>query len=78
MGSRMAANLLHAGFPVVIYDQSPKTLHDYRDSGAETAASPAELATFPGKHMHLSGGEVRGGGWDHVWVCGEAGGLYGV
>ncbi|KAK9812329.1 hypothetical protein WJX73_002793 [Symbiochloris irregularis] len=48
MGRRMAANLMHAGFPVVIHDQSPKAMHDLKESGAESAASPAELASMEG------------------------------
>ena len=48
MGARMAANLMHAGFPIVIHDHSPKTMHDLRETGAETASSPAELASLPG------------------------------
>jgi 3-hydroxyisobutyrate dehydrogenase len=44
MGSRMSANLLKAGFPVVAYDLVPEALAQATAKGARAAASAAAVA----------------------------------
>lgn len=45
MGSRMTANLLEAGYNVVVFDVDPERVEAMIGLGAESADSPAELAT---------------------------------
>jgi len=44
MGSRMAANLLKAGYEVTVCDLAPEAVKKLADSGAKTAASAREAA----------------------------------
>jgi 3-hydroxyisobutyrate dehydrogenase-like beta-hydroxyacid dehydrogenase len=45
MGSRMAANLRRAGFPVTVWNRTIQTAHDWAaEHGGEVAQSPAALA----------------------------------
>jgi 3-hydroxyisobutyrate dehydrogenase/glyoxylate/succinic semialdehyde reductase len=44
MGSRMAANLLKAGFPITVYNRTPAKARALRDAGAGWADTPAALA----------------------------------
>ena len=44
MGKPMAKNLLKAGYHLVVYDLNPAPVQEVADAGAETAASPAEVA----------------------------------
>jgi 3-hydroxyisobutyrate dehydrogenase len=44
MGSRMAKNLLRAGYEVVVYNRSPQPVEQLVIAGAKSAASPEELA----------------------------------
>jgi 3-hydroxyisobutyrate dehydrogenase/glyoxylate/succinic semialdehyde reductase len=44
MGSRMAANLLKAGFPVSVYNRTASKAAALREAGAGWADSPSELA----------------------------------
>jgi 3-hydroxyisobutyrate dehydrogenase-like beta-hydroxyacid dehydrogenase len=44
MGSRMAARLLDAGHPLVVYNRTPGRAADLERSGAQVAATPAEVA----------------------------------
>jgi len=45
MGSRMAANLARAGFPLCVWTHTPGKAEAWaREHGAETAATPAEVA----------------------------------
>ncbi|MDZ4230876.1 MAG: NAD(P)-dependent oxidoreductase [Dehalococcoidales bacterium] len=44
MGTPMAQNLLEAGYSLVVYDISEKTMEDLVKSGAESASSPREVA----------------------------------
>mgnify|MGYP005839514465 CR=1 FL=1 len=45
MGSRMAANLLNAGYGVTVYDVVPKFVEEMVAKGAKSANSPKELAS---------------------------------
>ncbi len=44
MGKWMALNMLKAGFPMKVYDISPKAVKFLTDQGARAANSPADLA----------------------------------
>jgi 3-hydroxyisobutyrate dehydrogenase-like beta-hydroxyacid dehydrogenase len=45
MGTRMAANLARAGFPLVVWNRTAQTAQEWAgDHGAEVAGSPAEVA----------------------------------
>ncbi len=44
MGSRMAKNLLRAGYEVVVYNRSPQPVEALVGAGAKSAASPEALA----------------------------------
>jgi 3-hydroxyisobutyrate dehydrogenase-like beta-hydroxyacid dehydrogenase len=44
MGSRMAANLLRAGYTVLVYNRSPKSVEKLVSEGAIDSRSPEELA----------------------------------
>jgi 3-hydroxyisobutyrate dehydrogenase len=44
-GGPMARRILDAGVPTTLWARRPETLDPYRDSAAEYAASPAELAS---------------------------------
>jgi len=44
MGSAMAANVLKAGYPLVVYNRSPEKAAPLARQGAEVAASPRALA----------------------------------
>jgi 3-hydroxyisobutyrate dehydrogenase len=44
MGGGMAANLLKAGFPLVVHDLRPEVVQDFVARGARSAATPAEVA----------------------------------
>ena len=44
MGSRMAMNLLTAGYDLQIYNRTPSKLENLLEQGAEASESPAELA----------------------------------
>ncbi|HEX9882387.1 MAG TPA: NAD(P)-dependent oxidoreductase [Desulfobaccales bacterium] len=44
MGSAMAANILKAGYPLVVYNRSPERAAPLARQGAEVAASPRALA----------------------------------
>lgn len=44
MGRPMALNLLKSGFPVVIYNRTPKKAKEIVDAGAESKPSPREVA----------------------------------
>ena len=44
MGSAMAANVLKAGYPLVVYNRSPERAAPLARQGAEVAASPRALA----------------------------------
>jgi 3-hydroxyisobutyrate dehydrogenase len=44
MGGGMAANLLKAGFPLVIHDLRPDLVRDFVGRGARAAAAPADVA----------------------------------
>ncbi len=44
MGSRMAARLLEAGYPLTVYDRTPEKVRPLGQRGAQTAARPSELA----------------------------------
>lgn len=48
MGSRMAANLRHGGCQLVVYDQSISAMEAVCKDGAETASSPAGMASTEG------------------------------
>jgi len=45
MGSRMAANLLRAGYELTAYDVVPRGVQELAAKGARSAASPKELAS---------------------------------
>jgi 3-hydroxyisobutyrate dehydrogenase-like beta-hydroxyacid dehydrogenase len=45
MGSRMAANLIKAGYDLVIYNRTAAKAKPLLDAGAEWSDTPAELAT---------------------------------
>ena len=45
MGSRMAANVLRAGFPTTVWNRTPSKAHPLSAAGAHLAASPSELAS---------------------------------
>jgi 3-hydroxyisobutyrate dehydrogenase-like beta-hydroxyacid dehydrogenase len=44
MGHPIAANILNAGFPTVVWNRTPDKAADLRDRGARWADSPADLA----------------------------------
>jgi len=44
MGGGMAANLLKAGFPLVVHDLRPDLVRDFVARGARAAAAPADVA----------------------------------
>ncbi len=44
MGSRMAQQLLQAGYEMVVYNRSEEKTEPLKEVGAQTAASPAEVA----------------------------------
>jgi 3-hydroxyisobutyrate dehydrogenase-like beta-hydroxyacid dehydrogenase len=44
MGNPMAKNIHKAGFPLTVYNRSPKRLQDFKKMGVPTASSPKELA----------------------------------
>ena len=44
MGSRMAARLLEAGYPLVVYNRSPERAAALGAAGAEAVATPAQVA----------------------------------
>ena len=44
MGAGMAHNLLKHGFPVVVYNRSPKRAEPFAREGARIAGSPREAA----------------------------------
>ena len=44
MGSRMAANLQRAGYPMVVYDVRPEAATDLAEAGASLAATPQDVA----------------------------------
>ncbi|MFY9586412.1 MAG: NAD(P)-dependent oxidoreductase [Actinomycetota bacterium] len=44
MGSRMAAGLLEAGYPLVVYNRSPERAAAFDSSSAEVVATPAQVA----------------------------------
>jgi 3-hydroxyisobutyrate dehydrogenase-like beta-hydroxyacid dehydrogenase len=44
MGKHMAANILAAGFPLVVYDRQNEALEHFRSLGAQIAGSAAEVA----------------------------------
>ena len=44
MGSRMAKNLLKAGYPLVVYNRSPGPAQELAAEGAERASSPEAVA----------------------------------
>lgn len=44
MGSRMAANLIAAGYELIVYNRTSAKTEALREKGAYVAASPAELA----------------------------------
>lgn len=44
MGSRMAANLIKAGFDVTVWNRSPQAMEALAEAGAKTAATPSEAA----------------------------------
>ncbi len=44
MGKPMSRNLLKAGYEVVVYNRSPKSIEELVDAGAEAGASPKNVA----------------------------------
>ena len=44
MGSRMAARLLEAGYPLVVYNRSPERAAALEAASAEAVATPAQVA----------------------------------
>jgi len=44
MGSRMAENLIRAGYEVVVYNRSPQPIQKLEREGAKSAGSPEEVA----------------------------------
>nr|CCC90875.1 unnamed protein product [Trypanosoma congolense IL3000] len=44
MGKSMAANILRAGFPLVVFNRTRSKAKELADRGAQEASSPAELA----------------------------------
>ena len=44
MGSRLAARLLDAGYPLTVYDRTPEHTQPLVQRGARSAATPAEIA----------------------------------
>jgi 3-hydroxyisobutyrate dehydrogenase-like beta-hydroxyacid dehydrogenase len=44
MGSRMAARIAAAGYPLTVYNRSPEPARAFADRGAAVAGSPRELA----------------------------------
>ena len=45
MGSGMAARLLHANFPLTVYNRNPDKTKPLADKGAHVATSPREAAS---------------------------------
>ncbi|MHB1417813.1 MAG: NAD(P)-dependent oxidoreductase, partial [Chloroflexota bacterium] len=45
MGTRMAANLMKAGYSMVVYDVAPRGVQELVGKGAKSASSPKELAS---------------------------------
>ena len=55
MGSRMAANLLtNAGQALVVCDERAEAMHNAAQLGAETASTPAAVASTEGTHPNAS------------------------
>ena len=48
MGAAMAGRLLGAGYRLVVCDRNVEAMERLRVAGAQTAATPAKLATTPG------------------------------
>jgi 3-hydroxyisobutyrate dehydrogenase len=44
MGSRIARNLQHAGYPLTVYDIDPGAVRSFEEAGARSAGSPREVA----------------------------------
>lgn len=44
MGSRMAANLQRAGYPMVVHDVRPEAASDLAEAGADLASAPRDVA----------------------------------
>jgi hypothetical protein len=70
-GGPMAANLLKAGLPVLVFDRNPAAVEKLKRLGAKEASSPQEIAstagvhTYRGRHLALSRGVV---GAIYCWV----------
>jgi 3-hydroxyisobutyrate dehydrogenase-like beta-hydroxyacid dehydrogenase len=46
----MAANLLKAGLPVLVFDRNPAAVEKLKRLGAKEASSPQEIGSTPGEH----------------------------
>lgn len=55
MGSKMAANLIKAGLPVLVFDRNPAAVEQLLKLGAKSASSPKEIAETPGVVTWLAG-----------------------
>lgn len=58
----MAANLLRAGLPVLVFDRNPAAVEKLTRLGAKAASSPQEVGSTPGTgvgFVNFEGGEGR-------------------
>jgi len=60
-GGPMAANLLRAGLPVLVFDRNPAAVEKLTRLGAKAASSPQEVGSTPGKEAGAGGGGGGGG-----------------
>eukprot|EP00882_Tetradesmus_deserticola_P018350 GHRQ01019710.1.p3 GENE.GHRQ01019710.1~~GHRQ01019710.1.p3 ORF type:complete len:112 (+),score=26.04 GHRQ01019710.1:249-584(+) len=56
MGAPMAANLLKAGLPVLVFDRNPAAVDKLVKLGAQAVGSPQEMGETPGKQALASHG----------------------
>lgn len=54
----MAANLLRAGLPVLVFDRNPAAVDKLIKLGAKAAGSPQEIGSTPGVCVGWVGGEA--------------------
>lgn len=53
-GGPMAANLIKAGLPVLVFDRNPAAVQKLTRLGAKEAGSPQEIGSTPGRRCGLS------------------------
>jgi 3-hydroxyisobutyrate dehydrogenase len=55
----MAANLIKAGLPVLVFDRNPAAVDKLIRLGAKAASSPQEIGSTPGTLARVLGLHVR-------------------